>query len=126
MPEYTQETANIQVIGSDTGGSGILTKEVQFKIGDHGVWTDNAPGVDLANWYSDPGNTVFFRSRATDLSINTEPWPDDPNGDTHTTFYRSSLHGQLLDNRGIPLSATQLTFSSSAIHPVQTAIRWPL
>ncbi|MBP7964078.1 MAG: PD40 domain-containing protein [Caldilineaceae bacterium] len=120
LPEYSQGTANIQIISSDAGGSGILEQELQFKIGRDGAWTDNVPGVDLTQWYSDPGNTVYFRSRATDLAINTEPWPADPNGDTHTTFYTSNLSGRVLDNRGVPFANSGLTFSSSSIHPIQT------
>ncbi len=120
MPAYSRDTVNVEIISSDPGGSGILEQELQFKIGENGQWTNNVPGTDLTAWYSDPGNTVYFRSRATDLAINIEPWPDNPNGDTHTTFYRSSLSGRVLDNRGFPVAATPLTFSSSAIQPMKT------
>ncbi len=120
MPEYSDRWISIQVDSADLGGSGILSQKTEVKIGPHGLWTNLEGEIDFDRWYTDPGIPVYFRSQATDAALNVEPWPTDPNGDTHTTFYLSKVQGKTSDNRGVPFGGTALTLNPPALNSVQT------
>jgi hypothetical protein len=71
--------------GSDPGGSGIATYDVQFQE-NNGPWIDWQMGTPATSYYATGGQdgvTYGFRVRATDKVGNVEPWS--PVAQTQTT-----------------------------------------
>lgn len=114
LPEYSQAT-DFQVTwsGTDFEESGITGYDIQYRLGNIGLWTDWQ--VDTMstseNFFAIPGTNVQFRSRAYDYVNNLEGWPI--NADTATKFYTWYLAGQVTDNRQNPLIDIPVTISPS-------------
>ncbi len=61
--------------------SGIASFDVQYKVGPNGSWGDWQLGMDPSQTSklftcTAPGKVYYFRSRATDVAGNVEPYPD--------------------------------------------------
>jgi uncharacterized repeat protein (TIGR01451 family) len=106
--------------GSDYGGSGIQSYDVQYREAEEENWSDwQMQTMDTAASFAGTvGSTYHFRSRATDNAQNVESWPPG-DGDTHTTFYTWGISGTLRDNTGVSLlgatsHVTPAAFASSS------------
>lgn len=76
--------------GSDTGGSGLASYDVEVRVGKEwgGTWTTWRPHTKLTADVFVPvydGVTYEFRCRARDRAGNVEAWPLEPDYDTFTT-----------------------------------------
>jgi uncharacterized repeat protein (TIGR01451 family) len=80
MPPFVNHTPFLVTwSGSDPGGSGIQSYDVQVRDGFSGAWTDWQVGV-TSHWADYPGvngHTYYFRSRARDYAGNLETYPPD-------------------------------------------------
>jgi uncharacterized repeat protein (TIGR01451 family) len=114
LPEYTRNEALIQWSGYDSGGSGILGYDVQYREEPYGSWTDWFVNTSIksAIFTGVPGTTYSFRSRGTDRAYNIESWWDW--GDTSTTLYTWGVYGTATDNRGGPVSDMTITTNPGA------------
>lgn len=86
LPAWSGASFSVGWSGSDSGGAGLRSYDVQFRDGPAGAWTDwlldtTAAG---ATFYGVDGHTYYFRSRARDNAYNLEPYPAG-DGDTATT-----------------------------------------
>ncbi len=108
--------------GSDIGAAGVASYDVQYRVGDSGIWTDwltytqktsaSFPGVG--------GTTVYFQSRARDNSSNLEEWPIANKGDAFTTLYTWQITGTVRDTRGIPIPYASLIASPQALSNLES------
>lgn len=112
LPPYSRLDQGVTVSwgGSDPGGSGIATYDLQYQI-DGGNWvnwqtdtteTSSLFGVSVA------GNTYAFRVKATDRAQNDGNWSTAAS-DSQTTFYKWGVTGTAFDNAGAPVSAVEVT-----------------
>jgi TolB protein len=71
--------------GSDSGGSELMSFDVQVKDGSSGTWSDwQMSTTSTQGFYvGTGGHSYLFRIRARDRAYNLEPWPVDY--DTSTT-----------------------------------------
>lgn len=127
LPEYLRNGHVITWSGTDPGGSGIHTYDVQYQV------TDGADALLAENAWVDwrvrtaargnsfvgaPLRTYAFRSRGLDRARNREEWPSG-NGDARTILYSWGISGTVRDNRGVPIvdaavSTTPTAFSGFA------------
>jgi hypothetical protein len=100
--------------GSDPGGSGIESYDVQHRQGD-GDWTDWQMGTTdtSASFSGSAGEEYGFRVRARDKALNLEAWPA-AGADAVTTFYTWAIGGQATDNRGAPVAGMAVTTTPAA------------
>jgi uncharacterized repeat protein (TIGR01451 family) len=109
LPQYSQWYTTIIWNGLDFGGSGLNAYDIQYRVGDQGVWldwmTETTSTVSLLS--GTLGDTYYFRSRAIDNAYNIESWPKIP--DAFTTFYAWAVSGKIFDNAGTPVEATSIT-----------------
>lgn len=123
LPRYSRVVKpTIRWTGSDSGGAGLAAYEVQYRVGESGVWVDWITNTlaTTSGFAGTPGATVYFRSRARDYAFNQEAWPNSTDGDTHTTFYTWQLKGQVQDIRNTPLAEVNLTGLPAPAVPVRT------
>lgn len=107
--------------GYDRGGAAVSTFQfytLQYRIGANGEWqTWQTTEYSSARFnLGAPGQTIFFRSSATDRAGNVEPWPDQP--DAQTTLYRKAQVGRVLDARGAPIAEAMLNASPAVLQPL--------
>ncbi len=105
LPAFVKNQVTLQWNGSDPGGSGIETYDVQYRDGVNGAWTGWLTGtLNLTAAFSgESGHTYFFRARAIDKAQNLEGWPAG-DGDASTQFYVWAISGLAKDNTGTPVS----------------------
>lgn len=98
----------VQWSGTDPGGSGISTYDVQYRLGEAGEWTDWLTHTWGTGDYfrGDTGIHYYFRVRAHDRAENVEPWPEG-DGNTDTIIYGWKLAGAVRDVRGQPVPGVQ-------------------
>ena len=70
--------------------------------------------------FENPGETVFFRSRARDQANNLEAWPASDQGDASTTLYTWQLQGLVTDNRGYPFRLIPVSAEPAPLNSVST------
>ena len=93
--------------GTDPGGSGITTYDVQVRsISQGGDWTDllmatTATSRSLSDLPR--GIKYAFRVRARDRAQNLEDWPAGKLGDTFTSGYGLHISGAIFDQTGLPV-----------------------
>jgi uncharacterized repeat protein (TIGR01451 family) len=116
LPAFARDTLAVQWGGSDPGFSGIQTYDVQYRVGAGGNWQDwqLGTGNTQATFIGTPGQTYYFRARATDRAQNVEDWPPG-NGDGQVTFYDWQLTGTVRDNTGAPVGGAQVTVSPNGL-----------
>jgi uncharacterized repeat protein (TIGR01451 family) len=115
LPGYARNDPLVSWSGSDPGGSGIQTYDVQYRDLPAGSWTDwQMATTDTSATFSGiSGHTYAFRSRATDKAQNIESWPSG-NGDTSTTLYAWRASGTVSDNTGTPVIDANTTTMPTA------------
>lgn len=96
--------------GSDDN-SGLATYTIQFRDG-FGPWLTWRLGVTITSdtFVGSPGHTYYFRSSATDVAGNVEPYPAG-DGDTSITISTCSLSGVVRDNRAVPVAGATVTLA---------------
>lgn len=116
LPPYSRNNLLVRWSGSDPGGSGILSYDVQYQPAGSGAWSDWRMGVTetSATFSGTAGSRYLFRVRARDRAHNLEAWPID--ADTATTLYTWGVAGQVTDNRGAPVSGVATTTTPAAFH----------
>jgi hypothetical protein len=104
--------------GADVGIAGVATYDVQYRLGENGVWTDwrMATADTSAAFQGQHGTTTYFRSRARDRAGNVEPWP--PTADTQTTLYTWALSGTVYDVRASPVVKAALMSAPEPVGPI--------
>jgi TolB protein len=110
LPPYSHSSLTVRWGGSDPGGSGIQTYDVQYRDADTEDWIDwqmgtTATSADLSGTAS---HTYHFRSRATDNAQNVEGWTAG-DGDTYTTLYTWGVTGIVRDNADTPVAGMIVT-----------------
>lgn len=87
LPAYqTPVTVTVSWSGSDNGGSGVTTFDVQYRSGIDGVWTPwltATTNVSATLAQAERGRVFYVRTRARDLAGNVESYPPG-NGDAYT------------------------------------------
>lgn len=85
LPAVSPGPIPVRWSGSDSGGAGIKTYDIQVMVNNNGVWLDWLSGTTATSgeYPGTGGNTYAFRSRAGDHAYNLEPWPN--SADAHTT-----------------------------------------
>lgn len=122
LPEYLRNGNVITWSGTDPGGSGIHTYDVQYQV-INGV---DAPlaGNAWVDWQvrtaarghsfvGTPLQTYAFRSRGLDRARNWEEWPSG-NGDARTILYSWGISGTVRDNRGVPIVGAAINTTPAA------------
>jgi len=117
LPAYSHNDLAVSWGGSDSGGSGIQTYDVQIRDTAAGSWTDWQMGTTITStsFSGIPGHTYYFRSRARDNAQNVESWPPE-DGDTSTTIYTWAVTGTVRDNRDTVVVGTVVTTTPSAFY----------
>ena len=79
LPAYSPGTFTVTWGGSDTGGAGIASYDVQVRDGPTGSWTDWLVGVTgtTLGYTGTTGHAYYFRSRGADTAGNVEAYPAD-------------------------------------------------
>ncbi len=117
-PGYTRAgRSSVPLAGFDTGGAGIRSYDLQYRLGANDVWTNllSNGSVPWAEFIFVSPQTVFFRGRARDNAFNVQEWITNPNGDTHTTAYQWEVTGNVLDTRSIPIANPVLNLTPPAL-----------
>lgn len=118
LPAFTKGIyAQVAWNGWDRGGSGIREFRVQCRDRAGGDWFDcisPVPQPGSVSIQGTLGHTYEYRSSATDLAGNVEPWPAE-GGDTYTTLYSWHIASTVRDNRGAPVAAPQVTSTPAAL-----------
>lgn len=107
LESYTRAmTLALQWSGTDPGGSGIASYDVEYRAGELGAWTRYLTGTTStsAAFPVARGNIYSFRARATDAAENIEDWPPG-DGDTQSTIYAWRGTGHVFDVRGEPIES---------------------
>ncbi len=84
LPVYSPATFTVTWGGSDPGGSGIVTYDVQVRDGPTGAWIDwlrEVTGTTL-DFNGVTGHTYYFRSSGADYAGNGEVFPAQPDAFT--------------------------------------------
>ncbi|MDX1686746.1 MAG: hypothetical protein R3248_02075 [Candidatus Promineifilaceae bacterium] len=112
---YWETPTYIDVRSSDAGGSGVRSYDIQTRDGENGEWTDWQNSTPETRHVFDPlpGHTIYFRSRAVDNALNTEPWPSGE-GDAMVTFYDWSIEGTIGDVRDVPVRGASVNTNPMA------------
>jgi TolB protein len=84
LPAISPAPISVRWSGSDSGGSGLRSYDVQVKTGANGPWTNWLMGTTATSgqYPGVGGQTYYFRSRARDNAFNTESWPTTANSST--------------------------------------------
>ncbi len=123
LPQYSYVPSRDLAVswsGSDPGGSGILSYDVQYRLLPAGAWSDWLMGTQETShtFANASGKSLAFRARARDNAANLEAWRS-PVGDVATTAYNFSLSGVVVDQTGILVSSAETTTSVPAF------LDWP-
>ena len=123
LPDYSRDSVTVSWIGSDPGGSGIQSYEVQYRNGVGESWNDWQVGTTStsAAFSGTAGHTYHFRVRGTDRAQNVEDWPTG-DGDTRTTFYAWGITGTVRDNAGAPVAGAIITTTPEALAVIPSDI----
>lgn len=115
LPAFSRNTIVINWGGSDPGGSGIESYDVQYRQGS-GAWTDWRMGVaeTSAAFSGAAGFEYRFRARARDRAQNLEAWPG--MADATMTLYTWAIAGKASDNRGAPVVGMAVSTAPAAFH----------
>lgn len=112
LPPYHRRDQGVPVQwgGSDPGGSGIASYDVQYRIdgGNWVNWQTDTPETISSFWAYEEGNNYEFRVRAIDRAQNEGDWSA-PDADSQITFYEWGLAGMAYDNSGAPVSGIGVT-----------------
>lgn len=116
LPAYSRNGLLLRWGGSDPGGSGIQSYDVQYRQGGSGAWTDWRMGVTetSAMFNGTAGVEYRFRTRARDRAQNVEPWP--ARADAITVLYTWAISGNVTDNRGAPVAGMTVSTTPGAFH----------
>ncbi len=115
LPAYYRGQLPVSWGGTDPGGSGIKSYDVQYRDGILGAWIGWLSNTTLtsAAFTGTAGHTYYFRARAIDRAQNQESWPV---GDgRYSTKYSWFLTGQAADNRGVPVVGVGASITPSAL-----------
>jgi len=123
LPSYARNGILVSWGGSDLGGSGIKTYDVQYRDIAGGSWTDWQMGTTqaAASFCGTAGHTYCFRSRSRDSAQNVENWPSG-DGDTCTTLYTWGVAGTVRDNAGTPVVGAMVTTTPGAFYSVSSDV----
>lgn len=123
LSAYSRGEITVRWGGSDPGGSGIQTYDVQYRDTGGGSWTDWQIGTTStsATFFGTAGHTYYFRSRARDKAQNIEPWPSG-DGDTSTTLYTWAVTGTVRDNAGTPATGAVVTTTPGALVVIPSGV----
>jgi len=96
--------------GSDAGGSGLESYDIQVREGAGGTWTTWLDDVDASVTQAtytgaSAGQTLFFRSVARDALANVETPPGE--GDTSTQVTAYAFKGHVFNNQEAPVFMAQ-------------------
>jgi len=116
LPPYSHSGCLVMWGGTDVGGSGVQSFDVQVQDAAGGSWTDwqTTTLATSARFFGTPGHTYRFRSRAIDRAQNAESWPPDP-GDAQTALYTWSIAGMVSDAAGVPIAGVEVTTDPPAM-----------
>jgi len=79
LPTWSGSTFPVSWSGSDAGGAGLRSYDVEYRDGEGGAWTTwlgDTPQTTAA-FSGQDGHTYYFRCRARDYAFNVEPYPAD-------------------------------------------------
>ncbi len=118
LPAYARGGVSVSWGGSDPGGSGIKTYDVQVRDGASGAWTDWQVGTSAtsATFSGTAGHTYYFRVRATDRAQNLGSWSAGENA--YTTLYDWLVSGAVRDNAGAIIVGATITATPAVLAAV--------
>jgi hypothetical protein len=124
LPAYWRGDLTVSWGGSDSGGSGIATYDVQYRDGEGGTWTDWQMGTTavFATYNGTAGHTYFFRARATDRAQNLGDWSS-IGENSATTFYKWQVSGMVYDVRDRLVPDALLVTSPSSLNTINSTLR---
>jgi Tol biopolymer transport system component len=106
LPEISPSQVTISWSGSDLGGSGLKTYDIQSKdVTAGGLWTNwQTNTIQTSAIFSGTSTHIYaFRARAVDNAQNLEAWPPGDREDTKTMLVSFGLQGKVMDNTGNPV-----------------------
>jgi hypothetical protein len=123
LPAYQRGDLSVSWSGSDPGGSGIKSYDVQYQDGTAGIWADWLVGTisNSANFNGTAGHTYYFRARAIDQAQNLGIWSD-AGGLPSTTFYLWQITGEVRDVRGKRVVDASIVLSPTALNILTTSV----
>ncbi|MBP7688237.1 MAG: PD40 domain-containing protein [Thermoflexales bacterium] len=115
LPAYQRGELPVSWGGSDPGGSGIQTYDVQYRDGITGTWMNwqSNTALTTAAFTGDAGHTYYFRARAIDRAQNLESWPVGDN--RYSTKYTWLLSGQATDSRDVSVLGVSVSTTPSSL-----------
>jgi uncharacterized repeat protein (TIGR01451 family) len=115
LPAYLRNGSTVEWGGTDPGGSGVKTYDVQYRDTQVGVWKNWLTGTTNTNavFNGTSGHTYQFRAQGTDEAMNVESWPSG-DGDTSTTIYTWGILGTSWDNTGVPVTGLAISTQPEA------------
>jgi Tol biopolymer transport system component len=118
LPAYHRGELPVSWSGSDAGGSGIGSYDVQYRDGITGTWTGwlNNTGLTTAAFTGEAGHAYSFRVRATDQAQNQENWSSGPF--SSTTFYVWQITGLVSDGRDRRVVDAAIELSPPGLTPI--------
>jgi len=101
--------------GTDNGGSGVASYDVQYRQGSNGAWTNLLTNTTatVTSFDGTAGVTYYFRVRGRDKAQNVSLWPTG-NGHTSTTLYDWAIQGTVTNNAGVPVANMNTTTTPAA------------
>ena len=123
LPTYWRGDLSVSWSGSDPGGSGIATYDVQYQDGIGGAWLDWHMGTatTAATFGGTPGYTYGLRVRAVDRAQNAGVWSD-VGGVPATTFYQWRIDGEVQDIRGKSVVDASVALSPAALNTLTASV----
>lgn len=109
LPAAQREPAFTVAWSGTDENSGVSSYTVQYRDG-NGPWFTWRLGVTATSdtFVGSEGHTYYFRSSATDVAGNVEPYAAG-DGDASITISTCSLEGTVRDNRGITVAGATVT-----------------
>ena len=117
LPAYSSSQVSVSWSGSDPGGSGVKSYDIQTKdVTSGGLWTDWQMNTSQTSavFNGTSEHRYAFRSRAVDNALNQESWPAGETGDTLTTLASFVLEGTVMANTGSPIGGAVITTNPPA------------
>lgn len=108
LPVWSLGSFTVQWGGTDPGGAGLKSYDVQYRVNQNGAWVNWLQNTTQtsATFNGASGSTFYFRVRARDNAFNTEDYPAG-NGDAWTTVDTTPPTSAAAS----PLNAPGVTFS---------------